>query len=137
MQPKGSTGLSYAEKKEKWVALQKRVDESLEHLKAKNIKKPDRSILNEWLDTKQLASLWQKMALALGKEPANIQQAWDGLKKLGSAAAKDETVATLVKMLSGDDVVPWTEYLLEVHDEATKLKTRRNTQRPLYRGDSK
>ena len=135
MPPKGGTGMSQADKTAASLKLQKKIDDFVEMISAKNITEPDKALLQEAFSATELQALWQRFKTARGREPATVEEAWATLGELGSKKAAEARTKTLLKYLANQDDKIWAEYLFECRDEVTREKMRRRENKPLYKGE--
>ena len=135
MPPKGTKGMSQDDTNAASAKLQKKIDDFLEMLSAKNLTEPDKELLQESFSTTELQALWQRFKTARGKVPGTIEEAWATLGELGTKKAAEARVKTLLKFLSNQDDKIWADYLFECRDEVTREKLRRRENKPLYKGE--
>ena len=98
---------------------------------------PDKSLLMQHFNDKDLKALWKRLEKARGHQPDSVQQAWDDLKKLGSGApaARNKTLA-LFLIGKGDESPPmWVDHLITASEEISRIEQQQVPTKPLYRGE--
>ena len=78
--------------------------------------------------------MWKRLEKARGRQPTNVQEAWDSLKELGKAAAGEKKLNILVSYIK-DEEDEWIDTLMTITDSIEQSKIKRRTGIPMSKGE--
>ena len=113
--------MSYQERQAASAALQQKISDLCSYISANNITEPDKSVVDKFLDSKDLATVWKKLEREGGSKPTSVKEAWEGLVGFGKEKAKNRKWTTLMHYFQGTD---WESHLMSAVDEISIEKAR-------------
>ena len=117
MPPKGAQGVKFAEKMLKKKALDKKIQLFAAHCHTHSIDKPDKQVYQKFFTDKEHESLWKRLENARNGSTLDIKTAWNEIRKMGGAAAREQKWSTLSDFLLHCETGFWQENLITANEE--------------------